>query len=144
MKQTTSFLGSSLLLALVMFSGFYGEAKTENLPTDITLVGSTPGDELIKSLLRIPPTTKVDFIRWNLALTGSISGKKTFALKINYGEGQPNTPGFINGGEKKSIRGEYNISHSKGSINGDVYHLKSDKLPTEILMIKLNDNIFHL
>lgn len=46
--------------------------------------------------------------------------------------------------EKKSIEGEYSISKDKGSITGDLYHLKSRQLTNEIVMIKLSDNIFHL
>lgn len=144
MKQTNSFLNNLLLVTFIL-SGFNScEAKTKNFPSDIILVASTPGDEQIKSLLAISPDTKVDFIRWNLIFTNTTSSKQTFSLNINYGEAQPNTLGFKNGGEKKSIDGEYTISKDKGSINGEVYRLKSMKLPTEILMIKLSDNIYHL
>lgn len=145
MKLISSFLGNSLALMFALFTVSYSwEAKTKNLSSDINLVASTPGDEQIKSLLAIPPDTKVDFIRWNLILTNTKSNKKTFTLNINYGEAQPNTLGFKNDGEKKSIEGKYNIFNDKGSVNGEVYHLKSTKLSTEILMIKLSDNIFHL
>lgn len=107
-------------------------------------MASTPGDELIKSLLAISPETKVDFIRWNLTLKNAKAGKQLFLLNITYGESQPNTLGFINDGENKSIEGEYYILQEQGRINGDVYHLKSAKLVAEILMVKLSDNIFHL
>lgn len=128
-----------------MLSFFYScGAKTKGIFSEINLVASTPGDEQIKSLLAISPETKVDFIRWNLTLKNAKAGKQLFLLNITYGESQPNTLGFINGGENKSIEGEYNISQEKGRINGDVYHLKSAKLVAEILMVKLSDNIFHL
>jgi hypothetical protein len=42
------------------------------------------------------------------------------------------------------IGGEYTISQNKETVNREIYHLKSAKLPTEILIIKLSDNIFHL
>jgi hypothetical protein len=144
MKQIKSSLGYPLLLGLVMLSSFYScEAKTKYLSSDINLVASTPGDEGIKSLLAISPGTKVDFIRWNLILTSAISANQQFTLNINYGEAQPNTLGFKNGGEKKSIAGEYTISQDTKSINGEVYHLKSTSLPSPISIVKLGDNVYH-
>jgi hypothetical protein len=126
-----------------MFFVFYScEAQTKNY-SDITLVGSTPGEEQIKSLLTIPADTKVDFIRWNIILKDANSSKRTFSLSINYGEGLPNTPGFINGGEIKSLDGEYTVSHVNGNINLDVYHLVSRKLPVGLSIVKVNDNIYH-
>lgn len=146
MKPISSFFSFSLLLAFEMLSGFYScETQTKNLPFDnINLVASTPGDEQIKSILAISPDKIVDFIRWDFHLTGTKSGKQIFALTITYGESQPNTTGFKNGGEKKSIEGKYSITNDNRYINGEIYHLKSAQLPTEILMVKLSDNLFHL
>lgn len=147
MKQKKWSLCSLLLLASSMFLSFAScEAKTKELSSDIILVASTPGDEQIKSLLAISPDTKVDFIRWNLILAGTGPSRQTFELNIHYGESQPNTPEFKNDGERKTISGEYTIvkDKSKGSVNGEVYHLKSTKFTADILMIKLSDNIFHL
>ena len=141
----TSILGYPLLLAFTILSSFIScEAKTKILPSKIHLAGSTPGDEEIKLLLGISPDTKIDFIRWNLILTNTKPIQQTFTLNINYGEAQPNTLGFKNGGEKKSIDGEFTVSKGKEIMNGELYHLKSTTLPIEILMVKLNENIFHL
>lgn len=145
MKQINSFLCDLLLLTVAMPLSFTScEAKVKNSSSNIILVASTPGDEQVKSLLAISPDTKVDFIRWNLILRNTKSKKQTFTLNINYGEAQPNTLGFKNGGEKKSMDGEYTISQDKETIIGEVYHLKSAKLANDILMVKLNENIFHL
>jgi hypothetical protein len=62
-------------------------------------------------------------------------------LNIVYGESQPNTLGFKEGGQKKSYQGEYHITKES---NNEIYHLKSSGFQTEIAMIKLNANIFHL
>jgi hypothetical protein len=42
---------------------------TTNLTANSIFVGSTPGNELIKSPLTIHPDKKIDFIRWNLELS---------------------------------------------------------------------------
>jgi hypothetical protein len=144
MKPVSSFSGPVLLLLLVMFSFSSCEAKTKNLSSDIHLVASTPGDEFIKSLLAIASSTKVDFIRWHLTFSHTAANRQTFVLNIHYGESKPNTLGFINDGEKKSIAGEYTISQENGNTNGDIYQLKSTALPNPVLLIKLSDNIFHL
>lgn len=108
---------------------------------EVVFVGSTPGDESVKSMLAIPAETKVDFIRWNITLSPS----NTFALDIVFGESQPNTLGFKNQGEKRSIKGTYSISQKvdKG-VNQAVYHLKGGDLPVDMALIKINDNLLHL
>ena len=134
-----------LVLPFNLLLGIHSSAANSSPEaSDIVLVASTPGNDVIKSLLAIPPDKKIDFIRWNLVLTNPESERHSFSLDINYGEAQPNTSGFKNGGEKKSIEGEYGISQEKGLINGKVYHLKSPKLADEIQFIKLSENIYHL
>lgn len=145
MKRKSLVFVFAALFVCTTFPGFYFcEAKTPATSPDINLVGSTPGGDLIKSILNIPSETKVDFIRWNLNLKHSEGNKQTFILDLNYGVGNPNTPGFINGGEQKSISGEYIITKEKGKINGEIFHLRSVNLPTKILIVKLNDNLYHL
>ncbi len=112
--------------------------------TPIVFVGSTPGDELIKSQLTIPSDREVDFIRWNLLLNDTKSNQNTFVLKIAFGVSQPNTLDFKTE-EQLSFQGTYTIVPSKNKIlHGVIYHLKSSSLPAEIMMVKLNENIFHL
>lgn len=115
----------SIIISLLLYA-------CKALSSDITLVGSTPGDEQIKSLLAIPADSKIDFIRWNLVL----NTQHTFSLDIVFGESKPNTMGF-KADNKLSIKGEYNI-------NGAIYQLTSKQLPAGISIIKLNANVFHL
>lgn len=147
MKQKNWLLYNILLLAVIMLSGCNScDAKAKKISSNITLVASTPADEQIKSFLAIPTETKVDFIRWNLILSNTKSHRHTFELNINYGEAQPNTLGFKNGGKKKSVSGEYVISKEKDKSNviREIYYLKSTKFISGISIIKLSDNIFHL
>lgn len=123
------------LLLCVLLSA---SCSARNTKSEITLIGSTPGDEFVKTMLTIPPETKVDFIRWSLIL----DDKNNFVLDINYGESQPNTLGFKGDGEKKSFKGTFSILESSNFKK--VYHLKSADFFTEILIAKLNENIFHL
>ena len=66
---------------------------------------------------------------------------ETFTLNINFGEAQPNTRGFKGGGERISLEGDYSISKTCGR---EIYQLKTDKMPAPILLIRLNDSLFHL
>lgn len=134
----------SFLIFILLLTGILcpGSCSAGNSSSEIVFVGSTPGDELIKSMLTIQPETKVDFIRWNLTLNNT---KSAFVLSIVFGESQPNTSGFKGGGEKHSFEGEYTISKSGNkNINGEIYSLRSNKLSSVIAMVKLNDNLFHL
>src|SRR5688500_11478263 len=105
---------TALLIAFILLmsscSGTEGPGA-ERSTTQVVLVGSTPGDELIKSILSLPIDTKVDFIRWNLILNNRNSNQNTFSFDIVFGEAQPNTLGFKGGGEKLSFEGVYTVSH---------------------------------
>src|SRR5688500_3542173 len=135
---------SALLITCILFmSSCSGSGSpsaerpgTVRSTTQVVLVGSTPGDELIKSILSIPIDRTVDFIRWNLVLNNRDSNQNTYSLDIVYGESQPNTLGYKGGGEKLSFEGVFTIS-KKGAenINGPIFHLESSKLPSKLKMV---------
>lgn len=138
MMRLKIFIRNTFLLMCVFYSGSCSAAGTTY---EMILVGSTPGDETIKSMLSIPFDTKVDFIRWNLKL----ADKNTFILEFIFGEAQPNTLGFKGGGEKRAVKGMFSVSKDEGNSNFKVvYNLKSDNLPKDISLVKLNENVFHL
>ncbi|MFN8358023.1 MAG: hypothetical protein U0Y10_26410 [Spirosomataceae bacterium] len=122
------------LLLLGLNSSFFSVFDKHG---NVLLAACTPGGDLIKSQLSIPNETKIDFIKWDL----TFNTQNTFVLNIVYGESQPNTLGFKQGGQKKSYQGEYRISKDNGN---EIYHLKSSSFQTGISMIKLNANVFHL
>lgn len=106
------------------------------------LVGSTACDPPIRSALGIPAETKCDFIRWNLTLD---PGKGNFfTLNANYGESQPNTNGFIGGGQRIQTSGKFEIVSSTltGESKREIYRLTKDKI--HFSLVKLNSNLFHL
>lgn len=139
MKLSNITLTFSLLIALIISCSY--SFKT-NTPSAIVFAGSTPGDELIKSLLTIPIDQEVDFIRWNLTLNESDQNK--FTLNITYGVSQPNTLGFKEE-TKRTFEGTFTIAPSKNDIlHRVIYYFKSTTLPSEIMMVKLNENILHL
>jgi hypothetical protein len=142
MKHKKFYLINTLFVACVLFMNSCSGARTANaLSSKIVLVGSTPGDSLIKSMLALSPESQIDFIRWDLTLNQAESDSKTYVLNIAFGEGQPNTLSFKGGGEKLSVEGTYTVSKSQ---KGDIYELKSKKTPTPISLVKLNENLFHL
>ena len=124
------FLGL-LLITQSLFALIHCDSIDEN----IWLVGSTPGDEEIKSKLEIQPNVKVDFIKWDLKLEKST----IFVLKILYGESKPNTLGFVNGGQSSVIKGTYSINDNGKS---EIYHFNTGKMV--ISMLKLNESLFQL
>jgi hypothetical protein len=105
--------------------------------TEITLVGSTPADAPIKSVLGLASDKEVDFIKWTLRLLEEENGgPKKFSLAINYGVSQPNTLDFINGGEKQSLSGNYSMINKP---TGNIYRLSNG-----ISFIQINNNVFQL
>lgn len=135
MKNLKLFIYPLISFLILGISSSFSCASDQN--GKILLVACTPGDDLIKSQLSIPNETKIDFIKWDL----TFNNLNTFALNIVYGESQPNTLDFKAGGQKKSYQGQYSISKHNGN---EIYQLKSSEFQTEIALIKLNANVFHL
>lgn len=130
-----------LLICCLVTSACSQKEQTPDLSATTVFRGSTPGDEPAKLLLTIQDNIKVDFIRWNLSFTS----QHTFSLDIVFGESEQNTLGFKGGGQKLSFTGEYIVSINKdANFTGEIYHLKSSRFPTEILLRKVNDNLLHL
>src|SRR5215210_1949447 len=120
MKRHLIFTTIALVLLASACSG-----NTAILPKPgLVLIGSTPGETEIKSILGIDQGTWVDFIRWQITLDQPGS---TFVANINYGRGEPNTPGFYGGGEKREFRGSYEVR--KGP-KGNIYRLTPDRSKT--------------
>lgn len=102
---------------------------------DLVLVGSTPGDEPIKTMLSIPLRANVDFIRWTLQL----HSKNSFELKIAYGESQPNTLGFKER-QEKVIKGTHSNSQD---ARFQIYRLTGSG-GEKLSLAKISENLFHI
>ena len=112
----------------------------ESTHHNFVLVGSTACDAAIKSALTIAADTKCDFIRWNLML--GQTRRKTCTLDLNYGEGQPNTSGFIGGGKRIAATGTFDVT--SGPAEREIYRLKSTRPGIDVSLVKLNANLFHV
>jgi hypothetical protein len=132
MKHGKSFLINLLVAICLLWSTSCAKAGNAS-SSKVVLVGSTPGETLIKSLLNINSEQQIDFIRWDLTLDQD----QKFSLNINFGEGQPNTNGFKGGGERLALTGIYTVSKN-------IYELKNEGIGNSISLVKLNDNLFHL
>jgi hypothetical protein len=105
---------------------------------DFNLVGSTPGDSAIKKMLGIKPDAVIDFIRWEL----QFKADQRFKLAIQYGENQPNTLGFKQGGTEQMIEGKYQVSSTENWK--ELYTLKNSEGKVLLNMVAINANIFHV
>lgn len=121
---------------LVTPKSIYPEVCTsEVVKNEIHFIGSTPGDDLIKEQLGIEADIKIDFIRWDLKL----GPESTFILNIQFGENQPNTLGFIRGGQSKGYQGTFTIIKNE---NTEIYQFKAINL--KLAMMRLSNNLFHI
>jgi hypothetical protein len=99
---------------------------------------STPCDAELKVHLGIDTSIAIDFIRWQLTLYHQKTEQGQFELKINFGVGQNNTSGFINGGEHRLLKGQYRINSGD---QGPVLHLQSTGL--DLHLCQLHTNLLH-
>lgn len=136
-KRGYSIQTEMFLIAFVLLVNSWSAVSIANATdTKTVLVGSTPGDLPIKSMLTINPETEIDFIRWELVLD---EADKKFDLKLHFGVNKPNTKDFMNDGERLSFAGVYEVSKNP---KGNIYKLKSGK--SEISFVKISENVFHL
>ena len=101
---------------------------------EIMLIGSTPGGTEIKKTLGIDAERKVDFIRWELRLD---DGTRKFTGQVTFGESEPNTNGFIGGGETRKFAGRY-------TTVGERIKLSTAEIPEAIVLADIDGRIFHL
>lgn len=133
---------SGLLVAASMHQVCLGTNHLSGTKSTIILVGCTPGDDYIKSVLSIAPDYTVDFIKWQITINKNSASN--FTLNIQYGESQPNTLGFKLGGSTKMIEGICTASDNPENDPGTIFHLKSNQLGHDLSLVRLNDNLFHI
>jgi len=98
-------------IIFLFFSIFYIFFLKQN---ETSFTGSTPAGKDIRSFLGIPLSDSVDFIRWKIILWDH-----QYEMDCHYGIGKPNTNGFIQDGERKTIRGNYRKE-------GNIYFFMND------------------
>ncbi|MFT3704992.1 MAG: hypothetical protein QM802_21680 [Agriterribacter sp.] len=112
-----------LLIICFAFFNYTGMGKEMNF------TGSTPAATVIRSFLGIPLTDSIDFIRWKLTFKNN-----NYTIQCNYGIGKPNTPGFINGGEKITLSNTW-------SMDKNIFLLKNGNKMLKI--VRINDFLIH-
>jgi hypothetical protein len=115
----------AFLYSLIMFLQFSSAGAAEKV-----FSASTPANNTVRNFIGIPLSDSVDFIRWRLTINGN-----HYDLQCNYGIGQPNTNGFIDGGIKTRITGEC-LKQAR------YFQFKNGSKLLEA--IELNDDLFHL
>lgn len=119
MKSIAIFLSIFLIVSCTSGSG-----------KEKTYTASTPAGAVVKKFLGIPLSDSVDFIRWELFIRDN-----HYHLHYNYGISKPNTNGFINGGVKMELSGEWKKK--------DNYYLLQNGTKS-LLIAELNEDLLHL
>jgi hypothetical protein len=134
-----------LAVLLIIWTNSVRTSELINEPeSKILLVASTPADDAVKAMLGIPIDSEVDFIRWEITFSQNQSPDR-FILNLIYGKAQPNTLGFVAGGNKKTFTGTYLTKvKSDGNLQGEIYELSEDDASRQISLVKLSENLFHL
>lgn len=144
MERFSIYLVNLSLLCFMVLSTRSQTIPADNFPAPILFVGSTPCDPFIKSLLRIQADAKCEFIKWELQLDKNQIDSGTYKLSFVYGESQPNTNGFINGGKKIDVTGKYIIGYGiDGNPHAKVYHLNGERFQSPVLLAEMDQNILH-
>ncbi len=107
--------------------------------------GSTPCNSSVSTALKIPSSDTCVFMKWELDMFNKNDKDSSFKLLISYGDFQPNTMFFLGGGKSMDITGKLRTTYiTRNSTKYKIYHLAGDKNESELLFIKLDNNILHL
>lgn len=132
-----------LVFLFMMASGFNtaNERSPRISSPELIYVGSTPAGNYIKSSLKISPGITCEFIKWTLTIKPA---SKTFTATIWYGESQPSTTGFKNGGMKAEISGNYTAANAATNSPAKTnIVLQSPQLNNSITLLKLDNNLLY-
>ena len=113
-------------------------------PEPAVFVASSPCDMIPRAMLGIPANADCEFVKWNLTLQRDPRNQEptVYKLTITYGMSQPNTTGFMNGGNSLEKSGNWVIV--KESTGREVYRLDPDKPGQAVSLAKLDDKLLHL
>lgn len=134
------------IVLLVISSTSFRIEKTRGCfsPRDV-YEGSTPAGAFIKSALKIPTDVTCEFIKWKVSISNSQAGVGTFNASLWYGESQPNTNGFKNGGHWLQFYGKYKTRNGDNKFRSrQVIELHSSTLNQSISLLKINDALFYI
>ena len=146
MVQIKFVFTASLLLLIITTS-----CSQKNSPGNSSVLGifvaSTPCSKGTKPLPGIPLNADCVLIKWNLTLYLDASKKTptTYKLHYVYGVDQQGSTGFIDGGNKVEMEGNWTIVKGTGSNpNAIVYLLHDTKTNKTVSFLKLSDDLLHL
>lgn len=105
--------------------------------------GSTPGGNYIKSVLKIPGQNACEFMKWHLTLAHH-QYADSFNIFIRYGESQPNTNDFKNGGYALRVSGKYKVISPGKKHTKPVIELHSTQTARPLFLLQLSDEVFYL
>lgn len=129
-------------LLLAIFIPMSALLSDRPAPHEIVYAGCTPADQELKQLLRIPAHEPVDFVRWKIQINES---DKRFEVQWTYGESQPNTLGFKQGGTAKSATGRVVVGKRNDKVLGGlVYQLHSNSFASPFQLFQMNENLLHI
>src|SRR5438105_5146560 len=129
MKQFKFVFTASLLFFIVTNSRLQKNSPGISSVLGI-FVASTPCSQGTRPLPGIPVNADCEFIKWNLTLYQDESKKTptTYKLHCLFGLPKQGTTGFIGGGKKVEMEGNWTIiKGTASSRNGIVYRLDDSK-----------------
>jgi len=139
------------ILSVFLFFLLVTNCRSQNSQRNSSVVGvflgSTPCSQGTRPVPGISGNSDCELIKWNLTLFRDQSKKTptTYELHCVYGLPKQGTTGFIDGGKKIDIVGNWSIiEKTPSNSNAIIYRLNDDKTNKTISFLKLSDNLLHL
>jgi hypothetical protein len=134
----------AFLLALSLgTTGLNAQTGSPNDPSVFgVFVGSSPGDEPIRQMLKIPADAKSDLIQWNLTLyqDPKTRAPSRYELRCAYGSTGAGKPGLARGAKVLERQGTWRTGKGiKSNPGAGVYELDGT-----VSLFHIDENVLHL
>ena len=117
-------------------------SKKINADDTVVFAATTPSNDAVKNLFRIPPDFKTDMFRWNLTLDQNTkASSNSFDLLCTYGAGKQGTRGFTDGAKTIELKGKYSIDKANKET---IYNLVDDNKGISLSFLAPDKNLLHL
>lgn len=111
----------------------------------VLFVGSSPCDSFIRSTLDLAYSGNCEFVKWQLSVQHHESKKNSFRLQVQYGQTQPNTNGFKNGGESIVLNGVVFYTRFRHRETGyPIHELKSSDPAISVWVVEVSPDLWHI
>ncbi|MBD0332378.1 MAG: hypothetical protein ICV66_06960 [Chitinophagaceae bacterium] len=146
MKQVRYYVVAILFIMSFAFTSSCSQPTSKN-PAQVLFEATTPCNEVLKKMLKIPSAAPCEMVKWMLTLyrDPKTSTSSTFHLSCEYGVPKQGTRGFTKGATIIELKGKWATGNGiEANSKATVCTLNADDASISLSFMQLDQNLLHL